>query len=144
MAMRNLGHETVGACEIDKYARSVYARQFPGVAIWENATTIKPKELPDFDILCAGFPCQSFSIAGKRRGFDDTRGSLFFEIARIAKEKRPSILFLENVRGLLSHDKGKTFHSWVAGQQCGPCHYLGLKTDHSNFKKRKVVMEIKN
>ena len=114
LAMRNLGHETVGACEIDKYARSVYARQFPGVAIWENATTIKPKELPDFDILCAGFPCQAFSLAGKRRGFDDTRGSLFFEIARIAKEKRPSILFLENVRGLLSHDKGKTFHTILA------------------------------
>ena len=114
LAMRNLGHETVGACEIDKYARSVYARQFPGVAIWENATTIKPKELPDFDILCAGFPCQAFSIAGKRRGFDDTRGSLFFEIARIAKEKRPSVLLLENVRGLLSHDKGKTFHTILA------------------------------
>ena len=114
LAMRNLGHETVGACEIDKYARSVYARQFPGVAIWENATAIKPKELPDFDILCAGFPCQSFSIAGKRRGFDDTRGSLFFEIARIAKEKQPSVLFLENVRGLLSHDKGKTFHTILA------------------------------
>ena len=114
LAMRNLGHETVGACEIDKYARSVYARQFPGVAIWKNATKIKPKELPDFDILCAGFPCQSFSIAGKRRGFDDTRGSLFFEIARIAKEKRPSVLLLENVRGLLSHDKGKTFHTILA------------------------------
>ena len=114
LAMRNLGHETVGACEIDKYARSVYARQFPGVAIWENATTIKPKELPDFDILCAGFPCQSFSLAGKRRGFDDTRGSLFFEIARIAKEKRPSVLLLENVKGLLSHDKGKTFHTILA------------------------------
>ena len=111
LAMRNLGHETVGACEIDRYARSVYARQFPGVRIWENATTIKPKELPNFDILCAGFPCQAFSIAGKRRGFDDTRGSLFFEIARIAKEKRPSVLFLENVRGLLSHDQGKTFHT---------------------------------
>ena len=114
LAMRNLGHETVGACEIDKYARSVYARQFPGVRIWENATAIKPKELPDFDILCAGFPCQAFSIAGKRRGFDDTRGSLFFEIARIAKEKQPSVLFLENVRGLLSHDKGKTFHTILA------------------------------
>jgi DNA (cytosine-5)-methyltransferase 1 len=114
LAMRNLGHEIVGACEIDKYARSVYARQFPGVAIWENATTIKPKELPDFDILCAGFPCQAFSIAGKRRGFDDTRGSLFFEIARIAKEKQPSILFLENVKGLLSHDQGKTFHTILA------------------------------
>lgn len=109
LALRNQGHEITGACEIDKYARSVYAKQFPGVKIWENATKINPKELPDFEILCAGFPCQAFSIAGKRRGFDDTRGSLFFEIARIAKEKRPSILFLENVKGLLSHDKGQTF-----------------------------------
>lgn len=114
LAMRNLGHEIVGACEIDRYARSVYARQFPRVRIWENATTINPKELPDFDIFCAGFPCQAFSIAGKRRGFDDTRGSLFFEIARIAREKQPSILFLENVKGLLSHDKGKTFHTIIS------------------------------
>lgn len=109
LALRNQGHEITGACEIDRYARSVYAKQFPGVKIWENATKINPQELPDFEILCAGFPCQAFSIAGKRRGFDDTRGSLFFEIARIAKEKRPSILFLENVKGLLSHDKGQTF-----------------------------------
>ena len=109
--MRNLGHTIVGACEIDKYARSVYAKQFPGVRIWENATTINPKEIPDFDILAAGFPCQAFSIAGQRRGFDDTRGSLFFEIARIAKEKQPSVLLLENVKGLLSHDQGKTFHT---------------------------------
>ena len=111
LAMRNLGHTIVGACEIDKYARSVYAKQFPGVRIWENATTINPKEIPDFDILAAGFPCQAFSIAGQRRGFDDTRGSLFFEIARIAKEKQPSVLLLENVKGLLSHDQGKTFHT---------------------------------
>ena len=114
LAMRNLGHIIVGACEIDKYARSVYAKQFPGVRIWENATTVKPKEIPDFDILAAGFPCQSFSIAGKRRGFDDTRGSLFFEIARIAKEKRPRYLLLENVKGLLSHDKGKTLHTIIS------------------------------
>lgn len=114
LAMRNLGHTMVGACEIDRYARSVYAKQFPGVRIWENATTVKPKEIPDFDILCAGFPCQSFSIAGQRRGFDDTRGSLFFEIARIAKEKRPRYLLLENVKGLLSHDKGKTLHTIIS------------------------------
>ena len=113
LAMRNLGHETVGACEIDKYARSVYAKNFPGVPIWEDATKINPKEIPDFEILCAGFPCQAFSIAGKRRGFDDTRGSLFFEIARIVKEKKPSYLLLENVKGLLSHDKGETFRTII-------------------------------
>ena len=69
--------------------------------------------MPEFDILTAGFPCQAFSIAGKRMGFDDTRGSVFFEIARIAKEKRPSILFLENVRGLLNHDQGRTFFTII-------------------------------
>lgn len=113
LALRNLNHTIVGACEIDRYARQVYGRHFPGIKIYENATTIKPEELPDFDILAAGFPCQAFSIAGKRRGFADTRGSLFFEIARVAKEKRPSILLLENVKGILSHDKGNTFKTII-------------------------------
>lgn len=108
MAFRNLGHEIVGACEIDKYARQVYARHFPGIRIWEDATKIQPEELPDFDILCGGFPCQAFSLAGRRLGFEDTRGTLFYEIARIAKQKRPRYLFLENVRGLLYHDEGRT------------------------------------
>lgn len=65
--------------------------------------------MPDFDLLCAGFPCQSFSIAGKRRGFEDARGTLFFEIARILKAKQPAFFILENVPGLLSHDEGRTF-----------------------------------
>ena len=114
LAFRNLGHEIIGACEIDDHARCVYGRHFPGVKIYEDATKIRPEELPDFDIICAGFPCQAFSIAGKRRGFDDTRGSLFFEIARIAKEKKPSYLLLENVKGLLSHDKGETFRTIIS------------------------------
>ena len=74
-----------------------------------DATRIDTSELPDFDLLVGGFPCQAFSVAGKRRGFDDTRGTLFFEIARILKDKRPKYFLLENVKGLLSHDKGKTF-----------------------------------
>lgn len=109
LACKRQGIEIVGGCEIDKYARSIYARHFPGVPVWEDACTIKPEELPDFDIICAGFPCQAFSIAGKRLGFEESRGTLFFEIARIAREKRPRLLLLENVRGLLSHDKGRTF-----------------------------------
>ena len=107
--MSQAGHYCVGACEIDKYARSIYGKQFPNIRIWENATKLNASELPDFDVLTAGFPCQAFSIAGKRRGFEDTRGSLFFEIARIAKEKRPRYLLLENVKGLLNHDFGNTF-----------------------------------
>ena len=113
LALQNLGHEIVGACEIDPYARTIYERQFPGVQIHHDATTLLPESLPHFDLLCGGFPCQAFSVAGKRRGFDDTRGTLFFEIARIAKEKRPSILLLENVKGLLSHDQGKTFRTII-------------------------------
>ena len=70
---------------------------------------VKADGLPDFDLLAAGFPCQSFSIAGKRGGFEDTRGTLFFEIARILSVKRPALLLLENVKGLLSHDRGNTF-----------------------------------
>lgn len=76
---------------------------------YNNARTINPNELPDFDLICAGFPCQSFSIAGKRGGFNDARGTLFFEIARIAAVKKPKYLLLENVPGLLSHDGGRTF-----------------------------------
>ena len=109
LALKRNGLEIVGACEIDRYARQVYGKHFPGVKIYENATTIEPKDIPDHDIFCAGFPCQAFSIAGKRRGFNDTRGTLFFEIERIVKEKLPSILLLENVLGLLSHEKGRTF-----------------------------------
>jgi len=74
-------------------------------------STVTTNEIPDHDLLCAGFPCQSFSIAGKRLGFEDTRGTMFFEIARIIKDKRPRYLLLENVKGLLSHDQGKTFQT---------------------------------
>jgi DNA (cytosine-5)-methyltransferase 1 len=109
IALEKQNHTIIGACEIDQYARSVYARHFPNIKIYEDATRINPKDLPDFDMLCAGFPCQAFSIAGKRLGFNDTRGNLFYEIARIAKEKKPEYLLLENVKGLLNHDNGKTF-----------------------------------
>lgn len=114
LALKRAGHQIIGACEIDKYARTIYSRHFPGVTIYEDATKIKPEELPDFEILCAGFPCQAFSIAGKRLGFEESRGTLFFEIARIAKQKRPRLLLLENVKGLLSHDRGKTFANILA------------------------------
>ena len=106
------GFRCVGHCEIDKYANASYEAIYePGKEerYYPDATKIDPADLPDFDLLCGGFPCQAFSIAGRRRGFDDTRGTLFFEIARLAQSKRPSYLLLENVPGLLSHDKGRTF-----------------------------------
>ena len=103
------GHECVGSCEIDKYARKIYGKNFGHEPEYKDVRDIDPKDIQDFDILCAGFPCQSFSIVGNRMGFEDKRGNLFFEIIRLAKEKRPSILLLENVKGLLSHEKGRTF-----------------------------------
>ncbi len=99
----------IGFSEIDKYASELLKQRFPTVKNWGDCTKINPSELPDFDMLCGGFPCQSFSIVGKRRGFKDTRGTMFFEIARILKVKRPKLVLLENVKGLLNHEKGKTF-----------------------------------
>jgi len=102
--------ECIGYSEIDKYAIKVYERHFKHENKG-NATTINERELPDFDLLVGGFPCQAFSIAGKRQGFNETRGTLFFDIARILKYKRPRHFVLENVKGLLSHDGGKTFQT---------------------------------
>lgn len=107
------GFECVGYCEIDKYAKQAYEAMYDtgGVLYFDDARKIVPEQLPDFDLLVGGFPCQSFSIAGARKGFDDTRGTLFFEIARIVAVKKPKYLFLENVPGLLNHDSGKTFET---------------------------------
>lgn len=82
-----------------------------GELYFDDARKIVPEQLPDFDLLLGGFPCQSFSIAGARKGFDDIRETLFFKIARIAAVKKPKYLFLENVPGLLNHDEGRTFET---------------------------------
>ena len=105
--------ECIGFSEIDRFAESIYKRHYPKHINYEDATTIKTEKLPDFDFLVGGFPCQSFSIGGNRLGFDDTRGTLFFEIARILKDKRPRYFLLENVRNLLSHNKGNTFKTII-------------------------------
>ena len=101
----------VGHCEIDKYADQSYRALFDTKGEWfrEDVREADPDEMPDFDLLCGGFPCQSFSIAGHRGGFADPRGTLFFEIARLTAAKRPAYLLLENVPGLLNHDGGRTF-----------------------------------
>lgn len=104
----------VGYSEIDKYAIKVYERHFPNVRNYGDITKINADELPDFDCLVGGFPCQAFSIAGKRRGFEDTRGTLFFDLARILRAKRPRLFVFENVKGLLSHDNGNTFRTIIA------------------------------
>ncbi len=111
------GFQCVGHCEIDKYADASY-RAIHNIGkeerYYPDAREIDPSDLPDFDLLCGGFPCQAFSLAGRRKGFDDARGTLFFEIARLAQAKRPSYLLLENVPGLLSHDGGRTFSAILA------------------------------
>ena len=118
MGLESLGHECVGFCEIDKFARKSYKAIYDteGEIELHDITEVSNEEWRNFrgtvDIICGGFPCQAFSIAGKRKGFlDETRGTLFFEIARAAKEIQPPLLFLENVKGLLSHDKGRTFRT---------------------------------
>lgn len=108
------GFRCVGHCEIDKYANASYQAIYePGKEerYYPDATQIDPADLPDFDLLCGGFPCQAFSNAGRRRGFADARGTLFFEIARLAQAKRPAYLLLENVPGLYRMTKGKPFRS---------------------------------
>ena len=104
----------VGYSEIDKWASAVYKYNYgTDIKNYGDADEINAEELPDFDLLVGGFPCQAFSVAGKRRGFDDTRGTQFFNVARIAQQKQPRLLVLENVKGLLSHDKGQTFHTII-------------------------------
>ncbi len=116
-ATHNLGGEVVFASEWDKHARLTYEtnhkEKSPTLFEEENfagdITLVKPETIPDFNVLCGGFPCQPFSNAGKKGGFGDTRGTLFFNIAEILKVKKPEAFFLENVRGLLVHDNGNTF-----------------------------------
>lgn len=115
--MESAGHECVGFVEIDKYARKSYEAIHNTEGEWtaHDITSVTDDDIRglrdrgQIDIICGGFPCQAFSVAGKRKGFDDTRGTLFFEIARFANIIRPQYLFLENVKGLLNHDGGITF-----------------------------------
>lgn len=139
--MELAGHECAGHCEIDKYAdmsyrsmhtiteeqrRKLLSMPFKdrqneilkeeylnGEWFADDITGVRAESLPDADVYCFGFPCQAFSIAGLRRGFEDTRGTLFFEVMRLAKERHPKILFAENVAGLLNHQGGRTFGTLI-------------------------------
>lgn len=107
IALNKLGGHCLFSSEIDKYSQQTYQLNF-GDLPEGDITKIPANKIPDHDILTAGFPCQAFSVAGRRGGFEDSRGTLFFEIARIIKEKQPKAFFLENVKGLISHNQGKT------------------------------------
>ncbi|URM38150.1 DNA cytosine methyltransferase [Flavobacterium anhuiense] len=112
IALQNLGGKCVFTSEWDENAKKTYKANF-GETPFGDITKERTKNyIPEgFDVLCAGFPCQAFSIAGKRGGFEDTRGTLFFDVAKIIKDKQPKAIFLENVKGLKSHDKGKTLET---------------------------------
>lgn len=106
-ALQDLGGKCVFTSEWDAAAQKTYEANY-GDKPHGDITKIDEKAVPDHDVLCAGFPCQAFSIAGKRKGFEETRGTLFFDVVRIIREKRPRAIFLENVKGLVNHDKGRT------------------------------------
>lgn len=128
-AMESVGMKCVFASECNKYARISYEANYKNESPWlfennyklfnEDITEADPNDIPDFTVCCAGFPCQPFSVAGLRKGFEDTRGTLFFNIVnivneKIKKNKVPKVLFLENVRGLKNHDKGRTLATILA------------------------------
>jgi DNA (cytosine-5)-methyltransferase 1 len=122
-ALNKLGGTCVMASEIDKFANQSYELLY-GHETVGDITKVEAQDVPDHDVLVGGFPCQSFSVAGKRGGFDDARGTLFFEIARLAKVKQPKAMLLENVKGLISHDKGKTLDTIVT-----TLNQLGYRVD---------------
>ena len=110
-ALENFGCECVGWSEIDKHAIKLYSAWYNDNCNFGDVTKINAETLPDFDLLVGGFPCQAFSIAGKRMGFNDTRGTIFFDFARMMKAKKPKFAIFENVKGLLNHDGGKTYET---------------------------------
>lgn len=103
------GFDVIWANEFDKYAAETYSMNFNNQLVVDDIRNVKAADIPDFDVMIAGFPCQAFSVAGYRKGFEDERGNLFFELERIFKVKKPQVIFLENVKNLVGHDNGNTF-----------------------------------
>lgn len=109
IALESFGEKCVFTSEWDKQCQITYKTNFNDTP-YGDITKIKEKDIPNHDVLCAGFPCQAFSISGKQRGFEDARGTLFFDVARIAKHHQPKVLFLENVKNFAKHDNGRTLN----------------------------------
>ena len=133
LALERLGGRCVFACEIDPHARKTYAANFPGLQHFAaDIAAVNVEDVPEIDVLCAGFPCQPFSQAGHKRGFSeekDRRGNMFFEIVRLLEAKRPRAFLLENVRHLLQHDSGRTFAVVLERLQ-----HLGYRVHHQIVK----------
>ena len=135
LALQNLGGRCVFSSEWDERAKKTYAANFGQTPFGDITSEITKEHIPDgFDILCAGFPCQAFSIAGRRGGFSDTRGTLFFEVAEIIQRKRPRAVFLENVKGLVNHDRGRTLATILHT----------LRTDLGYHVPEPVILNAKN
>ena len=145
-ALNRMGHKCVLACDIDKKCREIYKKNY-GIEPVNDIREINEKTMPNFDILCAGFPCQSFSNAGKKQAFEDkVRGTLFFDIIRIAKEKQPKFIFLENVKHIKKVDEGNVFNTILGALdeigyyiedeksvfELSP-HYLGIPQDRKRI-----------
>lgn len=117
LGLEQQGFSCVGYAEIEPNASLVYQSYFKDKRNFGDVLKIEPSTLPEFDMLVGGFPCQAFSIAGKKKGFNDERGNIFFEFERIIKSKRPKVLLFENVKGLLSHNGGRTF-AYILASLC--------------------------
>lgn len=131
LAFKKWGNQCVFASDIEPHCQTVYEKNF-GMRPAGDITKIEAKDIPDFDILCAGFPCQPFSYAGRLEGFEDkTRGTLFFDILRILKEKKPKMFLLENVKGIKSHQKGETLNTIIASlESIGYTVYWSVLNSH--------------
>lgn len=146
LGFQQAGFEIVWANEFDRDAAKTYRHNFGSDHLVEaDIRSINPDAIPDFDVLVAGFPCQPFSIMGRKKGFNDPRGNLFFEIARIAEAKRPKVIFLENVANLLEHDEGKSF--LTVYNALVPCGYTFKyqvmdAIDYSNIPQRRTRIYI--
>ncbi len=146
MSFNNHGMDCVLTCEIDKFCQKTYSHNFKDISehiFHDNIKTIDPKSLAEFDVLCAGFPCQAFSSAGRQKGFADTRGTIFFDVANIIKEKRPPFVIMENVKNLKSHDKGNTFSVINATMEELKYHFHTFEFNASRFvpqKRQRIYM----
>ena len=138
-ALKSIGGKCVFASEWDKYAAETYTKNY-GIKPQGDITKIAAESIPKHDILCAGFPCQAFSICGKRKGFEDTRGTLFFDIARIARHHKPKLIILENVKNLKTHDKGKTLATMlsVLDELGYNVHYKVLNASHFGLPQSRI------
>lgn len=121
LGMEKQGFKCIFSCEINNHCQKTYFQNFNETP-FPDITKLNSKDIPDHDILCAGFPCQPFSISGKQKGFEDTRGTLFFNICRIINDKKPKVIFLENVKHIINHDKGNTLNIIISSlEDLGYC-----------------------